>query len=54
MAVTLQPADRVEIDAYAAQTRKILGDEAFDSAWMASQKMSLEQTLAYAFSQVGH
>jgi tetratricopeptide (TPR) repeat protein len=50
MAVTLQPADQVEIDNYAAQTREILGEIAFDLAWQMGKEMSLEQSLAYAFS----
>jgi hypothetical protein len=50
MTVTLQAADRVEIDAYNAQARQILGETAFDLAWQLGKEMSLEQSLAYVFS----
>lgn len=53
MSVTLQPADRVEIDNYIAQTRNILGPEAFAADWKAGHEMTLEQSLAYAFSAGG-
>ena len=53
MAVTLQPADRVEIDEYIAQTRQILGPEAFDAAWHSGRSMSTEQAVAYALALAG-
>lgn len=48
MAITLQPADRVEIDEYTAQTRQMLGPEAFDTAWHSGRSMSTEQAVVYA------
>ena len=50
MAITLQPADRVEIDAYIVQVRQMLDEEAFDAAWQKGRAMSVEQALALAFS----
>ena len=53
MAVTLQPADRVEIDRYIAETRQMLGAAAFDVAWHAGRAMSTEQAVAYALALSG-
>ncbi len=50
MAVTLQPADRQEIDDYKAHTRQILEAEAFDNSWHGGKAMSIEQAIAYAFA----
>ncbi len=49
MAVTLQPADRVEIDNYTAKIREMLEPEAFDKAWQKGRSLSTTQALAYAF-----
>jgi tetratricopeptide (TPR) repeat protein len=48
MAVTLQPADRVEIDDYIAQVCQLLETAAFDAAWHKGRLMSFELALAYA------
>jgi hypothetical protein len=53
MAVTFQPADRVEIDNYIAQVRQMMDPEAFDAAWQTGREMSFEQALAYAFAVGG-
>ncbi|MFN2223635.1 MAG: ATP-binding protein, partial [Candidatus Promineifilaceae bacterium] len=53
MAVSLQPADRVEIDRYISQTRQALGAAAFDAAWHAGRAMSTEQALTYALALPG-
>ena len=50
MAVTFQPADRVEIDNYIAQVRQMMDLEAFNAAWQTGREMSFEQALAYAFA----
>jgi len=51
MAVTLQPADRVEIEKYELQARQLLGDEHFMVTWQLGQKMSLEEVLSFAFTR---
>jgi tetratricopeptide (TPR) repeat protein len=53
MAVTLQPADRVEIDRYIAKARQMLGATTFDAAWRAGRAMSTEQAVAYALALSG-
>ncbi|MGB3713316.1 MAG: protein kinase [Candidatus Promineifilaceae bacterium] len=50
MAVTLQPADRVEIESYIDQTRQLLDEKAFDAAWHRGWSMTTDQALAYALS----
>ena len=50
MAVTLQPADRQEIENYKTQTRQVLEAEAFDNFWHHGKAMSIEQAIAYAFA----
>lgn len=50
MAVTLQPADRVEIDNYIAQVRQMMDLETFDTAWHTGREMSFDQALAFAFA----
>jgi len=49
MAVTLQPADRVEIDDYIAHVRQLLGPSTFDAAWQTGRVLTFEQALAFAF-----
>ncbi|HET6445949.1 MAG TPA: protein kinase [candidate division Zixibacteria bacterium] len=49
MAVTLQPADRLEIDRYTDETRRMLAPEIFDSAWQQGRSMSTSHAIAYAF-----
>jgi predicted ATPase/serine/threonine protein kinase len=53
MAVTFQPADRVEIDNYIAQVRQMMDPEAFNTALQTGREMSFEQALAYAFAVGG-
>jgi tetratricopeptide (TPR) repeat protein len=48
MAVTLQPADRVEIDGYINQVCQLLDAGIFDAAWHRGRVMTFEQALAYA------
>jgi non-specific serine/threonine protein kinase len=50
MSISLQPADRVEIDTYAALAREALGDEAYEAAWSEGRAMSFEGAIAYALA----
>jgi tetratricopeptide (TPR) repeat protein len=49
MAVTLQPADRVEIDRYIDESRSMLAPEVFDIAWQRGRTMSTSEAITYAF-----
>jgi predicted ATPase/serine/threonine protein kinase len=53
MAVTLQPADRIEIDRYLTETRQTLGAMTFDAAWHTGREMSTEEALAFALALPG-
>jgi non-specific serine/threonine protein kinase len=50
MAVTLQPADRVEIDTYINQARQLLDERTFDAALKKGWSMTTEQAIDYAIS----
>jgi predicted ATPase len=50
MAVTLQPADRVEIDSYIDQARQLLDEKAFSAAWQRGRSMTIDQAVTYAAS----
>jgi tetratricopeptide (TPR) repeat protein len=42
------PADRGEVERNRAAIRAALGEAEFEAAWLAGEKMSLEQAIAYA------
>jgi predicted ATPase/DNA-binding CsgD family transcriptional regulator len=48
-----QPADQLEVDRFAAETRALLGNSAFEAAWDEGQAMSLEAAVAYALGEKG-
>jgi tetratricopeptide (TPR) repeat protein len=48
----LAPVDRVEHDRTIAAVRAVLGDAAFDQAWIAGRQMTLDQAVSYALDQV--
>jgi non-specific serine/threonine protein kinase len=50
MSISLQPADQVEIDEYAALAREALGDEAYEAAWSEGRAMSFEGAITYALA----
>ena len=50
MALTLQPADRVEIDRFAATLRQQMDPEAYAMATAEGRAMTFEQALAYALA----
>ena len=51
MSVSLQPADQVEIDTYAALAQEALGALAYEVAWGEGRAMSFEEAIAYALEQ---
>jgi tetratricopeptide (TPR) repeat protein len=48
MSVSLQPADKVEIDGYVVTARQQLTKEVFEACWAEGRQMSFEQAIAYA------
>jgi tetratricopeptide (TPR) repeat protein len=45
------PADQLELDVYEAATRNQLGDQAFEEAWLAGQKLSLQEAVSFALTE---
>jgi len=51
MSVSLQPADKVEIDGYVALAREQLGEPEFEEAWAEGRRMTSEQAIAFALEE---
>jgi predicted ATPase/class 3 adenylate cyclase len=51
MGLGLKPSDQPEIDRYQSAVREQLGEEAYQSAWVKGQDMSLEAAIAYALQE---
>jgi len=50
MSVSLQPADKVEIDRYVVLAREQLAETEFQAAWAEGRQMSFEQAVGFALS----